>query len=178
MPFNRKDHHNWGEIRPRFKLISTLKKDEILSRIDTFVRQDDSVDGKRVTDQYYLDIPIQERHFWSPELRISLDEDPLYPQKVIVRVMVGPRTNVWLSFVLSYALLGLVSLFGGMYGLVQWDLGNDTNWIWCLPITALLTLCVYVFAKTGQKAARDETLHLVSVLYHAIGHNNAERIES
>lgn len=178
MPFNRKDHHNFGEIRPRFKLVSDLSHEEIFMCLKNFVENDDTVYGKKVFEQYYLDIPIEHRHYWSPELRITLDKDNLYPNQTLIRVMVGPTTAVWLTFVFTYAVLGLISLFGGMYGLVQWNLGNESLWIYCLPITLIITLLVYMVAKTGQKIARDETLHLVSVLYHALGHDNAKRVES
>lgn len=178
MPFNRKDHHNFGEIRPRFKLLTALSPDEIFSRLKNFVAQDDSVEGKKILDHFFLDIPSAYRHFWSPELRVTTDTDDSYPDKIILRVMVGPPTNVWLIFVFSYAVLGLTSLFGGMYGLVQWNMGNESLWVYCLPVSLGLTLFVWMIAKTGQKIARDETLHLVSVLYHALGHDNAKRIES
>lgn len=178
MPFNRKDHHNFGEIRPRFKLLSSLNEEEIFTRLKAFVQADDTVEGKKIHDQFYLDIPMRYRHFWSPELRILLEKDEQDPTHTLIRVTVGPQFHVWLTFILTYAVLGLVSLFGGMYGLVQLDQGNDSPWIWCLPVTGLLFLGVWMSAKVGQKAGRDETLHLVSVLYHALGHNNAVRVES
>lgn len=178
MPFNRRDHHNWGEIRPRFKLSCVLSDQEVFRRLAEFVANDDTVTGKKVLDQYYLDIPNPHRHFWSPELRVMVEKDSADSTQSIIRVMVGPQAFVWLSFVLIYAVLGLITLFGGMYGFVQVTLGHASAWIWCLPVTAVLFLGVWATAKAGQKAGRDETLHLVSVLYHALGQDNAHRIDS
>lgn len=178
MPFNRKDHHNFGEIRPRFKLESSLSVDEIFERLKNFIRDDETVEGKKVYDQYYLDIPLKHRHFWSPELRLIVEKHETDPSLSTIRVTVGPQFMVWLTFVLIYAVLGLISLFGGMYGLVQLSMGKPSNWIWCLPVTGFILAGVWLSAKSGQRARRDETLHLVSALYHALGHDKAWRVES
>lgn len=178
MPFNKKDHHNFGEIRPRFKLRSPLSQDEIMDRLVNNTALDKTVNTKLVLGQFFIDMPIQERHFWSPELKVTLEDDEYneYDGDTLIRVMVGPVYTVWVLFVFIYSFLGLLCLIGGMYGLSNLTLGIDSAWIWCFPITFLLIVGVWVIAKSGQKAARDETLHLVSTLYHAIGEGNAERI--
>ena len=178
MPFNRKDHHNPGEIRPRFKLRTAHTQEEIFDLLNDFCVSDDSVDGKKVYDQYYLDIPKKDRHFWSPELRVTLEEDEDFEGKTLVRVMVGPQYTVWSMFIFIYVFLGVVALFGGLYGFSQLSLGHSTLWIWCMPFALVLFVSVYIIAKMGQRTGRDHTLHLVSVLYHAMGDENLERVES
>lgn len=180
MTFNRKDHHMTGEIIPRFKLATDLDEETIFKNLTAFVKEDKTVVGKRILNQFYLDIPSYEgRGFWSPELKITVEKDEYdFPGKTIVRVMVGPQQTVWMLFVFIYSFLGLFSLIGGMYGLTQLNLGNDSLWIWCFPITILVILSVYVVAKIGQGTARDQTLHLVSSLYHAIGFEHLERVDS
>lgn len=177
MPFNRKDKHNPGEIRPRFKLRTDHTKEEVFDLLEAFCKQDDSVLGRKVYDQYYLDIPNKDRHFWSPELRVTLEQDEENEGYTLVRVMVGPQYTVWAMFVFIYILLGLVSIFGGMYGFSQMSLGKPSPWIWAAPFGVLLFVSVYIIAKMGQKTGRDQTLHLVSVLYHSIGDHKLERVE-
>ena len=177
MPFNRKDKHNPGEIRPRFKLRTDYSKEEVFDLLDQFCKDDSSVLGRRVYDQYYLDIPNENRHFWSPELRVTLEDDEEQEGMTLVRVMVGPQYVVWTMFVFIYVILGLVSLFGGMYGFSQMSLGNKSPWIWCAPFGLVLFISVYIIAKMGQRTGRDQTLHLVSVLYHSIGDHKLERVE-
>ena len=178
MPFNKKDHHNFGEIRPRFKLRSPLTHDQIMERLQVHTKLDKTVNTKLELEQFFIKMPVSERHFWSPELKVTLEEDEFdeYNGDTLIRVMVGPEFTVWVLFVFIYSFLGLLCLIGGMYGLSNLTLGINSAWIWCFPITLLLILGVWVIAKSGQKAARDETLHLVSTLYHAIGEGNAERI--
>jgi len=69
----------------------------------------------------------------------------------------------------------MFSLFGGMYGLAQRNTGHATGWIWCFPVTFLLIIAVFISAKIGQRTGRDQMLHLVSVLYHALKDRPLER---
>lgn len=180
MSFNKKDHHIDSEIRPRFKLVTDLSEEEVFDRLKKFTLEDKTVVGKKVLDQFYLDIPdYNDRTYWSPELRVTIEKDEYdFPGKTLIRVLVGPRSNVWMLFVFIYSFLSLFSVFGGMYGLSQLNLGISTPWIWCFPITLMVIIGVWVIAKIGQSTSRDQTLHLVSVLYHAVGLDDVERVES
>ena len=174
MPFNKKEQHNKIEIRPRFRLITTYSIPEVLDLLSQSIQQDDSVIGKKVHDIFYLDIPLKERHYWSPELRVSLEPNGA-GEGTFIRCVVGPRHSVWLMFIFIYGFLGVLSLFGGMFGLAQWNLGNGSVWLWCFPVAFLLILGVYITAKLGQRTGRDQMLHLISVLYHALGDHITER---
>jgi hypothetical protein len=167
MPFNRKHHHVLGEIRPRFNLLTTYTEEEIFDLLDEQMKDDPTVIGRRVYGLYYLDIRKEKNHFWSPELRVSPEKNEA-GEGTFIRCVIGPRHSVWLMFVFIYGFLSVVSLFGGMYGLAQWNMGHPTGWIWCFPITIFLIIAVFVTAKLGQRTGRDQTLHLVSVLYHAL----------
>jgi hypothetical protein len=174
MPFNKKEHKNLIEIRPRFRLITTYEIPEVLQMLKDNVRMDDSVVGKQVHDIYYLDIPIKDRHYWSPELRVSLEKNEA-GEGTFIRCVLGPRHSVWLMFIFIYGFLSMLTLFGGMYGLAQWNLGQGSFWLWCFPVAFVLILGVYIIAKLGQRTGRDQMLHLVSVLYHALGDHITER---
>ena len=174
MPFNRKEQHNRGEIRPRFRLITPYDIREAQEHIIEAVKKDDTVDGRKAHDMFFLTIPKQRQHYWSPELRISFEKNEA-GEGTFMRCVVGPRQSVWLLFVFIYGFLGVISLFGGMYGLAQWNLGKPSIWLWCFPAAFLVILGVYITAKMGQRTGRDQMLHLVSVLYHSIGDMPIER---
>lgn len=178
MSFNSKDHHNIGEIRPRFKLVSSMGKDEIFENIENNLKTDKTVCVKRVYNQYYLDIPINERLLWSPELRISIDEeDDDYTDQSLIRVLVGPQAKVWSSFVVVCIFILGFSFFAGLYGIAQIRLGVNPIWLWISALGILIFLSTYIFAKIGQRSTRNQTLHLVSSLYHAVGFDNVTRVE-
>jgi len=174
MPFNRKEQHVVAEIRPRFSLITPYTEDEVQNLLEVQTKLDATVIGRSVYGVFYLDIPINDRHYWSPELRVSMEKNEA-GEGTFLRCVLGPRHSVWLLFIFIYGFLSVVSLFGGMYGLAQWNLGEKTGWIWCFPITFVLIILVYITAKIGQRTGRDQMLHLVSVLYHALKDQPLER---
>ena len=174
MSFNKKEQHNLFEIRPRFRLITTFSIPEVLNFLQESVRQDNSVIGKQVHDIFYLDVPPGEQHYWSPELRVSLEQNEA-GEGTFIRCVLGPRHSVWLMFIFIYGFLSVLTLFGGMYGMAQWNVGNGTGWLWCFPIAFILIISVYIIAKLGQRTGRDQMLQLVSVLYHALGDHITER---
>lgn len=178
MPFNSKDHHNIGEIRPRFKLISDLSPEAITSNLEKWIEEDETVTGRKVYEQFYLDIPLKDRHIWSPELRVSYElnhED--FEGKTLIRVLVGPQSKVWMGFVMTYIFLLGFSFFGALYGIAEYRLGNNSPWLWSALVGVILFVSIYVIAKMGQRSTRNLTLHLVSTLYHGIGFEHVERVE-
>lgn len=175
MPFNRIDR-DFIEIRPRFKLKTVLFKDELFKNLLDGLDEDNSVTGKKVIDVFYLDISLNDQKYWSPELRASIEKNEAEAGSII-RVVIGPRYKVWFFLVFIYSFLGLACLFGGMYGMAQWNLGIKSLWVYCFPVILLLIGGVYVAAKLGQKATRDQMLHLTSFLYHHIKDDKLERIE-
>lgn len=174
MPFNRIDK-DFIEIRPRFKLKTILGKEIVLNNLIRGLKGDESVYGKQVIYTFYLDIPLVDQKYWSPELRASI-EDNEAEEGSLVRVVIGPRYKVWVFLVFLYTFLALTCLFGGMYGMAQWNLGIQSLWIYCLPIMLILIGLVYTIAKLGQRATRDQILHLTSYLYHHIEDDNLERV--
>ncbi|MDX1349145.1 MAG: hypothetical protein R3279_02795 [Putridiphycobacter sp.] len=174
MPFNRVDG-DFIEIRPRFKLKTVLSKEQVLNNLLSGLSEDRTVLGKTVIDVFYLDIPKVAQKYWSPELRASVEKNEAEDGSII-RVVIGPRYKVWVLFIFLYTFLGLVCLFGGMYGMAQWNLGIESLWIYCFPIMLVLIATLYVVAKLGQRATRDEMLHLTSYLYHHIQDEELERI--
>jgi hypothetical protein len=152
MPFNRKDHHNPGEIRPRFKLQSPLTEEEIFDRLGTFIKEDESVVGREVHNQFFIDIPQRERHFWSPELRVSAEKDEWADHDdTIIRVMVGPQYTVWVLFIFIYTFLGVVSLFGGDVWIVAVDYGSEIPMDLVLPGNCYPDPGSLCYCKIGTK---------------------------
>jgi hypothetical protein len=56
-------------------LITTYSIPDVMNLLKKSVQADNTVDGKKVQEIYYLDIPISDRHYWWPELRVSLEQN-------------------------------------------------------------------------------------------------------
>lgn len=176
MPFNKLNHNIHGEIRPRFKLAVAASPERVFELIQQKLQSDDSVTGT-VTAQYgILKIPANETHYWSPELQIKTYEDETTEQQTLLRCLIGPRQSVWASFAITYGAIGFGSFFGGFYGLAQISLGKSSPFAWLLLVGIVLIAVVWIIAKIGQNTAKEQTHHLVSVLYHALDELELERV--
>ncbi len=167
MPFTSKDYDHPIGIMPRFKLKTSLSKSEIITILIHRVNNEPSINGKSLHDHFYLSIPPSDWHFWSPELNITIEEIKK-DNHSIIRCLVGPRQTVWTMFLFLYASISLIVLFGGMYGLTQWQMNKPTLWLWIIPIGIVLLVGVYIAAKIGQSIGKEQMLHLIRFTHHAL----------
>lgn len=115
--------------------------------------------GTVIPDFIILKIPEAERHFWSPQLSLSLEEEE--DGQMLIRGLYGPNPSVWAIFFFGYAALGILALFAGIIGFSRLSLDLDAPILWLLPVFAGGALALYFGAQTGQKigAAQMFTLH-------------------
>jgi len=167
MPFNKLDHSHLGEIRPRFKLTTNLSIEDCIIALKDSFEKDDTVIGRIEKDHAHFDVPTSEQHYWSPELQVSFEIHEAY-EGTLIRCLVGPKPKVWTMFMFFYITVGLITLFGGMFGLTQLQLGHPAPFLWCWLFGGIVLPTIYFSSKFGQKKGRDQMLHLVSFVYHAI----------
>ena len=165
MPFNRLNHHILGEIRPRFALKINCEPEKALEHLREVVQTDKTVLGVRAKTYCFLKIPMAEQHYWSPEMSVRIEKAD-YLDYTTVHCLVGPRQSIWVLFSLIYAALAIITIFGGMFGVVEYDASGSSLFIWVIPIGIILISTIFITAKLGQRKGRDQMLHLVSFVYH------------
>ncbi len=177
MAFNSIDHSILGKIRPRFFLKSDVTIEELREAVLVGIEKDPTVHGQTSKDLILLQIPEQDQHYWSPELsvRITTNEFIDYTR---ISCLTGPKQSVWLMFTFFYAFIGILTAFAGMFAMVKYSTSGTTGWLWTMPIGLVLLSSIFGAAKFGQKKGRDQTLHLVSFLYHSLAEKGeVERVE-
>ncbi len=164
------------EIRPRFKLLTkSFSGQELLNRVDNAIPNDNTVIGKVKGTHVFLSIPENDQHFWSPAMEVVIEQDYEDEEMTQVRCLIGPKQTVWMMVMFFYISVAVILLFGGMYGLVKWNMGHETNLLWLIPIGIVAELVIFLATKWGQKKGRDQMLHLVSFLYHSLDDNSLVR---
>lgn len=177
MPFNRLNHSILGEIRPRFYLKTNLDPEIAVKHIEDCVVKDKTVTAIRTDRLIFLKTPSWLQHYWSPEMTVRIEKDE-FANHTTISCLIGPRQTVWAMFAMIYAAILLVTIFGGMFGLVQYSTSGSSNYIWLIPIGCIAFSTVFIVAKVGQKKGRDQMLHLVSFLYHSLTEfDQIERVE-
>lgn len=145
-------------IRPRFRQFIHAGQIEIRERIQTALKEKgDPYAAVIHTNQITLKILPEERHFWSPQLNITLEEQE---GGTLVRGLYGPNPSIWAMFFLAYSALGIIILFAVMVVLSQWTLGMDTPLWWVVPLCLILLLILYFIAQTGQKIGAQQMFDL------------------
>lgn len=180
MPFNRLNHNILGVIRPRFTLRIACEPEEAIQQVKEAIKKDPTVSSLRAnhTKNYvFLNIPSWNQHYWSPEMSVRVEKGE-FSGAVTVHCLIGPRQSVWAMFTLFYAAISILTLFGGMFGFVQYQTAGSSAFLWTFPAGFVLWSSVFLSSKIGQKKGRDQMLHLVSFLYHSLSEiTTVERVE-
>ncbi|MGW8122424.1 hypothetical protein ACV07N_07165 [Roseivirga echinicomitans] len=157
-------------IRPRFKTTVTgTTKDYIIGIKDAI---DDNEEFMGLVSEHYcvIKICLEERHYWSPQLTLSLEETQ--EGSIEVRGLYGPKPSVWAVFFMSYAALGVLSLFAGVFGLSQVMLEKSAPILWVIPIMAAIAIGLYLVAQGGQKVGAEQMFRI----HHFYEQVNKQRV--
>ena len=147
-------------VRPRISCVTSMSKDEILTRFNDFlIHTDKPIRGKKLRHHIELRVKPEEQHYWSPVLNITFDKAD---NGTIVRGRFGPEPKVWTLFMFFYFLALAICFFSGMYALVQLKI-NHTPWsFWVLGGGLTLLALIYVAAQIGQQKGHEQTEWLMT----------------
>lgn len=146
-------------IRPRFRLVSPVSQPELLAKFKSQLAEADSPClGIVIPGHVTLKIPAKGRHFWSPQLDLTLEDEG---EGTLLRGLYGPSPGVWSFFALAYLALGLGLFFLLVVAFSAYSLGNDTNVLWWVPVFLGIGVGLYFMSQMGQKLGADQlfTLH-------------------
>ena len=149
-------------IRPRFTFQTDMPIDKLKMKIfDAIEKGHPHIYGKVVQQHVYLKIVRHEAHFWSPELSLNCEE---IDGKVLVKGLIGPNSGVWVIFIFMYGLIGLLFLFGLMYGYTQWTLDLNPWAFYLMGLAIVMLLIVFFAGKIGQRIGKHQTDQLVTFI--------------
>ena len=153
-------------IRPRFKITSYLSPIEIQQRIKNRLKtHPNECTGKVIPHFILLKIPLENQHYWSPQLSLQLEEEEGI---TVIRGLYGPNPNVWSLFTFGYATMGILSLFVSIIGTSKLSLGKNAYELWTLPIFAIGIILLYISSQVGQKLGAEETFTIHHFLEEAL----------
>jgi hypothetical protein len=174
MPFNKLDDTAAGKIRPRFRLKTSLDKDEIMDIIHGHGEEDETVVNSKYDRFIKLTIPKKDRHYWTPVLSLSFDQEK---DGTLIRGLIGPNDKVWTKFMFFYIATGTLGTIGTIFALVQYQLHDTWAYIFILPLTIVLLSTIFFTAKYGKTQAHTQMLHLLRFLRRAVDETDCVRVE-
>lgn len=164
------------QLRPKFNFTLGISPKTLLKEIGHLLDINESVEGKIVDNYIYLKIPEKDQNYWSPEMRVAINESEKGSN---VKGVVGPNGKVWGTFLVFYGLAVMLFIFGGSLGISQIMLGQESSWIWSIPASIFLYMLIVVAAKYGQRLGHQQHLRLRYFLDEAlaIAENDAQSSE-
>lgn len=148
-------------IRPRFRVEVPYSPDEITKKIRAKLKTEGAwCRGKSVQGFASFKVHESERHYWSPQLSVMIEEAES-GEGSLLRGLYGPAPNVWTMFVFFYSAIGFFLLFVLIIGTSNMSLGEPSTILWWAPVLIVLLLTTYLVSYFGQKLGHDqmETLH-------------------
>lgn len=118
-----------------------------------------------------LRIPESDRHFWSPRLNLSLEEEEDGTTRI--EGIYGPNANVWGLLLYGYLIIGSAGLFSGILGYAQWFIGSRPWGLWICGAMLAAAIALYVAARMGRKIGAPQTM-LLHRIYESAMHRTAE----
>jgi hypothetical protein len=145
-------------IRPRFRQQVKFSYEDIQDRVKNGLHErKGSYMAIYLPNQITLKIKPEDRHFWSPQLNITLEEKE---DGTLIRGLYGPNPSIWAMFFFAYSALGIIILFAGMVVLSQLSLGMETPLWWVIPLCTGLIIIIYIIAQAGQKIGAQQMFDL------------------
>lgn len=108
-----------------------------------------------VKGHFVLRISQSRRHFWSPQMDVSIAPNEDGPGSII-RCLLAPAPVVWTMFMFFYALAGFAALVGLMLGSSQYTLDKDAWGFWLAGGAVLLGILLYIVAQFGKALSINE----------------------
>lgn len=154
-------------VRPRFSTELDLPAGQVQQRILEQVDGDpDACEVKSFPGFLCIRIPLDQRHFWSPRLTLSIDEDE--DGRTRIEGIYGPNANLWALFLYSYLISGSFAIFAASLGFAQLSLKRPAWGLWIAAAMVGVLVGIYLVARLGKRIAADQTHHLDDLYRRAV----------
>jgi len=164
-------------VRPRFRVRVPFRGDEAVACIVARVERPDRPCRVMVSGRHgvvELRVNDGEQRSWSPVLAVTVS-DADDGQGSVVHGLVGPNPNLWTLFAMLYMGLWTGIMFAGVFGLVQWSLGESPWGLWVTGGLVAALAALYAASRFGQHLGAGQTAALRRVLEEALDLPVAER---
>jgi hypothetical protein len=146
------------KFRPRFRIETSMPVQDVESLIRKKLLGDNPLrlESTFVKGHFIVRTHQSKRHFWSPQMDISIREDEDRPEVTLIRCLLAPAPVVWTMFMFFYALTGFTLLVGLMIASSQYSLDKEMWGLWMALGAVIVAAILFILAQTGKKLSRDE----------------------
>ena len=158
--------------RPRFSFTVPLAADAVMTRLAGALEGADGPCIGSVSARHcWIHIRRDARHFWSPSLDLSVAESDGGAR---IQGRFAPHPSIWTMFMFIYAVLGLATVLGLVFGAAQVTMGS-APWA-LLGAGAGVALIGFVYGATfiGQGLGAEQMAEMRLFLERTVGPGQPE----
>ena len=145
------------QIRPRFKHHISSTPEKFQNHFKHQLEKETATVIGFVNNSFgTIHLPINQQHYWSPQLSFTFEVSEETKEEIIIRGLYGPRPSVWTMFLFFYALITFAILIIAIIGLSYWSLGKSMLILWWIPILLIIYTSLFLVAYSGQKLGHQQ----------------------
>ena len=143
-------------LRPRFKLDFKESQQELIEKFKKNLEDGSCKYCSKIVDGHIvIDVPIEENHFWSPQLNIEIEK--VEDNKTIVKGLFGPKPQVWTLFMFFHFAVAVAFIGFSVMAYVQWTLKSDFRFAITIVIgLPILWIIMYFLGRIGKKTGHKQ----------------------
>ena len=156
-------------LRPRFKMDFNESQQELLEKFRKNLEDDNCKYCSKIVDGHIvIDVPIEENHFWSPQLNIEIEKGE--EDKTIVKGLFGPKPQVWTLFMFFHFAVAVAFIAFSVMAYVQWTLKSDYIFALTMVISLqILWIIMYFLGRIGKKTGYKQMNELHEFMMSTLG---------
>lgn len=143
-------------LRPRFKMDFNESQEVLISKFKHNLKQDDCQYCSKIVDGHIIiDVPLEENHFWSPQLNIEIEKNDT--DKTIVKGLFGPKPQLWTLFMFFHFAVAVAFIGFSIMAYVQWTLKEDYTSALIIVIgLPILWVVMYILGRIGRRKGHKQ----------------------
>lgn len=143
-------------LRPRFKMDFNESQQEIISKFEDNLKNSDCKYCSKIVDGHVIiDVPVEENHFWSPQLNIEVEK--IDNNETVVKGLFGPKPQVWTMFMFFHFAVAVAFIGFSIMAYVKWTLKEDYMFALSLVIgLPILWVVMYFLGRIGRKTGHKQ----------------------
>ena len=151
-------------LRPRFKIERTETDEQLLLKFKSNLNDGNCKYCNKIVDNHiFVDIPVKENHFWSPQLHLEIVKES--EELTMIKGLFGPKPQVWTLFMFLHLVVGALFLIFSIIWYVRWTLEANT----LLPMFITLALPIiwfglYFYGRWGRRKGKPQIEELQQFL--------------
>ncbi len=143
-------------LRPRFKMNFNESQDVLISKFKNNLKSEKcNYCGKIVDGHIVIDVPVDENHFWSPQLNIEIEK--ISTDETIVKGLFGPKPQLWTLFMFFHFAVAVAFIGFSIMAYVQWTLKEDNSMALIIVIgLPILWIIMYLLGRIGRRKGHKQ----------------------